>query len=121
MGTGLKAHASHCESKGATVVAKQKLLEKQKDELKRQLQEAKTMARHQFGSPIRIQGEASGTLDAPIACFQEVSFAYGLPPGTLRKELPRRPTRRGASQPRFLLNEINLAIYPRDRIALVGR
>lgn len=115
-----KLAAAHGESKGTSVAAKQKLLDKQKDDLKKQLQDAKTMARHHFTSPLEIKGEASGTPDVPIARLEDVSFAYGMERGSLPTELPKTGTRRAASKPNVLLSKVNVAIYPRDRIALVG-
>lgn len=83
------------------------------------------MARHQFSSPLEIKGEASGSADVPIARLEDISFVYGVEIGALPKEAPKKGlqkgSRKGSRKPNVLLNEVNLAIYPRNRIALVGR
>jgi len=107
---GLRSHASHCQTKGATVAAKQQLLQKQKQEQLDKLQNARNMAKHHFASPLQIKGEVAGTLGVPILCIQNVSFGYGIESGKLKAQ----------TENHLLLSGLNLAIYPKDRIALVG-
>jgi len=108
--TATRLKASLAQAKGTTVAAKQQLLEKQKHEQLEKLQNARNMSKHHFASPLRIKGEASDTLGMPIACLQNVSFAY----------VESRQLKEAQREKRVLFSGLNLAIYPQDRIALVG-